>query len=149
MFEGEYYKGIRWNGKGKEFCEDSFSLKTLERKLQRKLNLKEKYDKNIEENILFEGEYYKGIKWIGKLNEYDYHENKIFVGEIYKGEKWNGKEIEFHATNYLPLPKQSIISEKKEGEEYQDIYEVVSEVNIINGKRFIIKSKKNNNCSIY
>ena len=74
--------------------------------------------------MLFKGKYYKGKKWIGKFNEYE--QNKIFEGEIKEGKKWKGKEIEYNSN-----------------------YDIIYEAYIIKGERYIIKSKRNNNCSIY
>ena len=97
IFEGEYHKDKKWNGKGKEEmifnyfrkiifdCEyhEGESLKGIGREY------------NVKGEIIFEGEYYFNKEWNGKGKEYDNKGNIIFEGEYYKGQKWKGKVIEF------------------------------------------------------
>ena len=73
IFEGEFFEGQKWNGKGKEY---------------------NKY------RLEFEGEYLNGKK-NGKGKEYNYKGNLKFEGEYLNGKKngkgkayWNGK-LEF------------------------------------------------------
>ena len=91
IFEGEYYKGERWNGKGKEY--DKYDNAIFEGEyLNGKMSGKE-YNK--EGKILFEGEYiaYENFRhrWNGKGKEYDKEGKLIFEGEYKKGKRWNGK----------------------------------------------------------
>ena len=61
-FNGEYFEGKRWKGKGIEFNENG--------------------------NIEFDGEYLNGKRWNGALYEYDWEDGQlIFEGQIIDGEK--------------------------------------------------------------
>ena len=86
MFEGEYSNGER-NGKGKEYYTNG--------------------------KIRFEGEYFNGKKWKGKIfikypdkfyilqngkgyvKEYDNIQDILFEGEYLNGNQWKGKGEEF------------------------------------------------------
>ena len=70
IFEGEYLKGVKWNGKGKEFDDEGF-----------------------ERLLVFEGEYLNG-KRNGKVKEYYPKGQLKFKGEYLNG-KINGKGKEY------------------------------------------------------
>ena len=61
-FEGEYFKGAKWNGKIKEY-----------------------YDND---KIQFEGEYKFGEK-NGTAKEYDIYGNIVFIGKYFNGKRLN------------------------------------------------------------
>ena len=106
IFEGEYKKNFRWNGKGydknnnivyelkngngyvkeyNDYGKLKFEVKFLNGKKHGKCK---EYDFNGSLN--FEGEYFYGIRH-GKCKEYNYDGSLKFEGEYKNGLKWNGK----------------------------------------------------------
>ena len=86
LFEGEYLNGKRWNGK----------LKTKYGEFE--LNKGKGFIKeiNYKDYYTFEGEYLNG-KRNGKGKEYDYYnDNLIFEGEYFQGIRWKGTEYEYN-----------------------------------------------------
>ena len=115
IFEGEYYKGLRWNGKGKE------------------------YDNKGE--IIFEGEYYKGLRWNGKGiekyndNVYDDNDEIIFEGEYYKGLRWNGKVYDYEDNKIFESEYKNGIKSEKFIEYDIDNMEKKNEIYLIKGSK--------------
>ena len=66
-FEGELIYGEK-NGKGKEYDNDG--------------------------NLIFDGQYFKGVKFIGRIKEYSYNGDILFEGEYLNGKR-NGKEYNY------------------------------------------------------
>ena len=57
---------------------------------------------NKEGEIVFEGEYFNGMRWNGKGKEYDDNDKLIFEGEYKKGER-DGKGKEYDDNGKLIL----------------------------------------------
>ena len=100
IFEGEYFEGLKWNGKMKikficecEMKEGKASVK------------EEEYNKKL----IYEGKYLNGKKH-GKGKEYLADSHIYYEGEYFNGKKWNG--------NLYYYPHQ-IIYEIKEGNIYK------------------------------
>ena len=90
MFEGEYLKDLKWNGKGYDpYNNIVFKLK------DGKGLIKEYNDYNYK--LIFEGEYLNGER-NGKGKEY-YDGKLIFEGEYLNGKRWNGKGVEYQYKN--------------------------------------------------
>ena len=115
IFEGEFFKGKRWNGKGKEFDNQGLVVyegeylngkwngygkeykrrkKSIEERIEeskKEINginqffIKEEYKWDIN-FLLYEGEFIDGVR-NGKGKEYDYKGKLIFEGEYLNGEK--------------------------------------------------------------
>jgi len=101
MFEGDYFNGKRWNGKGKEY--------------------------NNNRELIFEGEYLNGKRLNGKGKEYKNDEGLIFEGEYLNGDRWNGqgKEVTFNKTEKIIFNIKYINGFKEDLDMsiYYDIYE--------------------------
>ena len=87
LYEGEYLNGER-NGKGKEYNKDNFVLEYEGEYLNGLRHGKgKKYNKQKE--LLFDGEFFKGKRWTGKVydtinnNVYELNNGKGFIREYY------------------------------------------------------------------
>ena len=78
--------GKKWNGKGYNINGN------IEYEIKDGNGYIKEYDKNGK--LIFEGEYINGIKWNGKINEYDVGK-LIFEGDYISGEK-KGTEKEYN-----------------------------------------------------
>ena len=99
LFEGEYSNGKR-NGKGKEYyvkergisLNDSFNeLDSFDNLFLDELGL---IKENNTSELIFEGEYLNGERWIGKGKEFDKYGNITFEGEYLNGKAIKGKEFD-------------------------------------------------------
>ena len=90
IFSSKYILYDSKTGKGKEYdINDNLLFEGEYFKGKRNGKGKE-YDDFSPEYVIFEGEYLNG-KRNGKGIEYDLEKNKIFEGEYLNGKKWNGK----------------------------------------------------------
>ena len=107
MFEGDYSNGKR-NGQGKEFI-------TI----------------NLENEIIFEGEYLEGQRWKGDGKEYDNNEQIIYSGSYNNGRRWEGTETTYDESNELKRTvkySNGIIMDGK-GKEYDKNNKLIYEGN--------------------
>ena len=83
QFEGEYFNGLRWNGKGYDLKgKEEFEIKDGKGKGK-------VYDEDG--NLIFEGEYINGKIWNGKGKEYFYG-NFGSLKIKYNGDYTNGEK---------------------------------------------------------
>ena len=82
-FEGEYLKGKKWNGKGYD------EKGNLLYELKDGNGFVSEYDRKDE--LLFEGSYINGEKHGKGIEYYPYYKTVSFDGEFYHGKRWNGK----------------------------------------------------------
>ena len=100
-FEGEYFYGIKWTGKGyNEMNDVIYELKNGNGEVKEYY-----YNGKLE----FEGEYLEG-KRNGKGKEYDYNGNLEFEGEYLNGQR-NGKGKEYNPDGKLKF-EDNIFMEK-------------------------------------
>ena len=76
IFEGEYLNGRYWNGKGIDY-----EIKNGKGYIK---------ERNIYGQIVYEGDYENGLR-NGKGKEINFNHNELFEGEFYNGQRWNGK----------------------------------------------------------
>ena len=148
LFDGEYLKGERYKGKGKEYTPSNkpwyegeyFEGKKWEGKfydksgnvclelIQGKGKGKIFFKGHKEEQLMFEGEFDKGLK-NGNGVEYDYNDKyggylKVFEGEYLNGKRWNGKGKEFGFGYVLKFEGEYKKGNKVGKIYYDDLYEI-------------------------
>ena len=95
LFSGEYLKGRKWNGKG--YSKNG----NIIYELKNGNGFVEEY--NGEDERLFRGYYKKGLK-NGKGKIYDTkYKYVIFDGEFYNGHRWNGKILDLNGNIFCEL----------------------------------------------
>jgi len=138
IFEGEYWKGKRWNGKG--YNKD----KKVAYELKKGKEIVKEY--NIINNCLyFEAEYINGER-NGKCKLYDVQGKLQFEGE-FRNEMKNGKGKEYDFLgHYLPFEGEYLYDQKRMGKEYYTNGIVKFEGELLydkpwNGKGYDLKGK--------
>ena len=115
IFDGEYFNGNIYNGKGKEF---------------------------LKNELVFKGDYQQGIKYKGTGKEYSKKHILLFDGEYDEGQKIEGKEYFKHGgIKFDGLYKNSNYSK---GKEYNYDTQLIFDGRYNNGKRWKGKGKEFN-----
>jgi len=160
-FEGEYFEGKRWNGKGEEYFNELLKYKGEYLNGQKWNGIGKKYydhgslkyeieyingkkmvkEFSMNEELLFCGEYLKD-KRNGNGKEY-YKNELIFEGEFSNGNRWNGKGSEYFNNGKLKYKGEYLNGKNWNGKGYDfegnEVYE------IINGKGNIKEYDGNGN----
>ena len=132
VFEGEYYEGKRWNGKGNvEEKENRQGMAKFESEyINGKRKGKEYTDKG---EIIFEGEYYFDQRWNGKGKEYNDKKEVIFEGKYYKGQRWNGEGKEYNYNEEIIFEGEYLNGKKWSGKIYDYKDKKIFENEVLNG----------------
>ena len=147
-FEGEYIKGIKWNGKGY----DNYGHLVYELKNGKGYVKEYKFFK-----LIFEGEYKDGIR-NGKGKEYNYEGDLIFEGEYRNNYKMKGKS---YIKGKLDFEGKYLFGKKWTGKTYDEKGNIIYQINngIGKAREYIndiliyegeyIDGKRHGNCKEY
>ena len=142
IFEGEFFHGHKWNGKGKEYFENFCDS---ERSSMERFYMNNS-DKGEIEIIQYEGEYSNGLR-NGKGKEYNENGQLIFKGIFFNGEKYEGTLYRYSDEGKLifkvEMNKGNILGKGIQYSEYnENLIEFEGEV--INDKKWNGKIKEYN-----